>query len=225
MFIKYLIPIYFLYLINIFIYAIKYKNNNISPKTFIKNSVIHKHVLICGWANINNCEIWEYSYISWSEAGWIQTRLLNVKIGKFCQIAHNVEIINDSHFANRISTYPFFSSQNSPFQNNSNKTDKLITETIIWNDVWICSNVKIIWNVKIWDGAIIAAGSIVVKDVEPYTIVWWVPTKVIKKRFSDDEIKKLLNLQWWNQDIEWIKKHLDFLTSNNMANFKNITKW
>lgn len=223
MFIKYLVPVYFLYIINLFIYKIKYKNSNISPKTFLKKSIIHNNVLICWGCNINNCEIWEYSYISWSEAGWIQSRLFNAKIGKFCQIAHNVEIINDSHFADRISTYPFFSSKNSPFQNNSNKTDKLITQSVIWNDVWIWSHVKIIWNIKIWDGAIIAAWSVVVKDVSPYTIVWGIPAKVIKKRFLDDEIAELLTLQWWNQNIEWIKNNINFLTSKKLINFKNIT--
>lgn len=74
-------------------------------------------------------------------------------------------------------------------------------------------NVTIIAVVVIGDGAIIAANSIVVKSVEPYTIYGGNPAKIIKKRFSDKKIELLLKLQWWNWDEEKIFNHLEKLTS------------
>lgn len=68
----------------------------------------------------------------------------------------------------------------------------------IGNDVWIGANVTVLSGINIGDGAVIAAGSIVTKDVNPYTIVAGNPAKEIKKRFSDDIIENLLKLQWWN---------------------------
>jgi virginiamycin A acetyltransferase len=67
--------------------------------------------------------------------------------------------------------------------------------------------------VKIGDGAIIAANSTVVKDVEPYTIVGGNPAQVIKKRFSEEKIKELLEMKWWNWDIEKITENVQILTS------------
>lgn len=67
--------------------------------------------------------------------------------------------------------------------------------------------------VKIGDGAIIAANSTVVKDVEPYTIVGGNPAQVIKKRFSEEKVKELLEMRWWNWDIEKITENVQILTS------------
>ena len=71
---------------------------------------------------------------------------------------------------------------------------------VIGNDVWIGFSTTILNGVRIGDGAIVAAGSVVTKDVEPYSIVAGVPAKIIGKRFSDDMIERLLDLQWWNYD-------------------------
>ena len=76
--------------------------------------------------------------------------------------------------------------------------------------------------VKIGDGAVIAANSVVVKDVEPYTIVGGNPAKVIKKRFSDDIINNLLELKWWDWSNEKINENLNILCSNNFDKLKNI---
>lgn len=215
MFIKTLIPIYIIYLYNFFYYAFKYKNLKISQKSFLNNVKLWKWVMICWWAKLDFCEIGDYTYISWSEAGGISSRFKNVKIWKFCSIAHNVEVINNSHYTNHVSTYPFISSKNSPFYKcNINISDSIETNTIIWNDVWIWAHVKIIWDIIIWDGAIIAAWSVVTKNIEPYTIVWWIPAKVIKKRFSDSFISYLLKLSWWDKEEKSIYSNLLFINSS-----------
>lgn len=86
-------------------------------------------------------------------------------------------------------------------------------DTVIGNDVWIGQNVTIMPGVKVGDGAIIAANSVVVKDIEPYTIYGGNPAKFIKKRFNDEKIEFLLKLQWWNWDEEKIFSNLEILTS------------
>ena len=78
----------------------------------------------------------------------------------------------------------------------------------IGNDVWIGHNVIIVGNVCIGNGAILAAGSIITKDVAPYTIVGGVPAKPIKKRFSDAIILEIEKLKWWDlseTELEKIK--------------------
>ena len=76
--------------------------------------------------------------------------------------------------------------------------------------------------IKIGDGAVIAANSVVVKDVEPYTIVGGNTAKVIKKRFSDDIINDLLELKWWKWSDEKINENLNILCSNNFDKIKEL---
>ena len=76
---------------------------------------------------------------------------------------------------------------------------------VIKNDVWIGSHVLLLEGITIGDGAIIAAGAVVTKDVPPYSIVGGVPAKIIKKRFDDDTIRQLLELDWWSKPIDEIE--------------------
>lgn len=79
----------------------------------------------------------------------------------------------------------------------------------IGNDVWIGNNVMIMDGVNIGNGAVIAAGAIVIKDVEPYSIVGGLPAKEIKKRFNEEQIKKLQELKWWDWDVDTLKLNAD----------------
>lgn len=87
----------------------------------------------------------------------------------------------------------------------------------IGNDVWIGSGALLLPGVHIGDGAIIAAGAVVTKDVEPYAIVGGVPAKIIRKRFNDEQIKYLLELKWWDKPEEWVRSHADY--------FRNIQEF
>lgn len=87
----------------------------------------------------------------------------------------------------------------------------------IGHDVWIGAGVRILDGIKIGNGAIIASNALVVKDVEPFTIVGGVPAKPIKKRFTEEEIKYLQTLEWWNKDAKWLRKHSLFF-----ANIKEL---
>lgn len=138
----------------------------------------------------------------------------NTTIGRFCSISSNVEVITGTHPSSIFgSTHPSFFAVNTPngkgfVDDNIFKEHKLTDSgrsLEIGNDVWIGAHVKILEGIKIGDGAIVAAGSVVTKDVEPYTIVGGVPAKVIRYRFDESVIKSLCVMKWWNWPIEKIK--------------------
>ncbi len=83
----------------------------------------------------------------------------------------------------------------------------------IGNDVWLGNNVMILDGVKISDGAVVGAGAVVTKDIEPYSIVGGVPAKLIRKRYTDEQINKLLHIRWWNWDYEKIKENYKYFSN------------
>jgi acetyltransferase-like isoleucine patch superfamily enzyme len=84
--------------------------------------------------------------------------------------------------------------------------------THIGNDVWIGARAVLRTGVRIGDGAIIAAGAVVVKDVEPFSIVGGVPAKHIRYRFSAEEMERVRKSEWWNRDFAWLREHKDAMT-------------
>jgi virginiamycin A acetyltransferase len=94
-------------------------------------------------------------------------------------------------------------------------------DTVIGNDVWIGYETVIMPGVKIGDGAIVAAKSVVVKDVPPYTVVGGNPATLLRQRFSDETINILLEIAWWNWDIEKITRNLEKIVS---ADIKALEK-
>lgn len=95
-------------------------------------------------------------------------------------------------------------------------------DTVIGNDVWIGMNSLIMPGVHIGDGAVIGANSVVAKNVEPYTIVAGNPIREIRKRFSEEEIKLLLETKWWDWDIEKIIKNIDVILKNDVTKLTEI---
>jgi virginiamycin A acetyltransferase len=87
---------------------------------------------------------------------------------------------------------------------------------VIGNDVWIGNSVTIMPGIKIGHGAIIGTNSLVTKDVEPYAIVGGNPVKLIRKRFDDYVIDFLLNLSWWDLEIEKITELLPAMTKGDL---------
>jgi virginiamycin A acetyltransferase len=142
-------------------------------------------------------------------------------IGKFCMIASGITFIMNgaNHLTDSISTYPFAIFGEDWKDAMEGKTYPSKGNTIIGNDVWIGYNATIMAGVTIGDGAIIATNATVVKDVAPYTIVGGNPAKEIKKRFTDLEIERLLDLKWWDKDIDWITENVQKLTGRNIKDF------
>lgn len=145
-------------------------------------------------------------------------------IGKFCMIASGAKFIMNggNHLTESISAYPFAIFGGDWKNAMEGKSYPTKGDTIIGNDVWIGHNATIMPGVTIGDGAIIATNATVTKDVEPYTIVGGNPAQPIKKRFSEEVITLLLELQWWHWDIEKISENVQLLTSNNFEKLKAI---
>lgn len=108
------------------------------------------------------------------------------------------------------------------FLNEKTEHPKSNGDVIIGNDVWIGYGATLMSGVKVGDGAVIAANSVVTKNVEPYTIVGGNPAKVIRKRFEKEVIEKLLKIQWWNWDDSKINKNLKFLCSDNLNEIDDL---
>jgi len=133
-------------------------------------------------------------------------------IGKFCALARGVKFIMNgaNHKLDGFSTYPF-----QIFGNGWGKVDPQPEElpykgdTVIGNDVWIGYETAIMPGVQVGDGAIVAAKSVVVSDVPPYTIFGGNPAKLIRQRFDDRAIRALLEVAWWNWDIKKITRNLE----------------
>ena len=137
------------------------------------------------------------------------SRVFYTDIGSFCSIAENVIIGHAEHPLNRISTSPLFYKSNNEFGNKNFVVNEQLEfkRTKIGSDVWIGYNAFIRTGVRIGHGAVIGAGAVVTKDVEPYSIVGGVPAKLIRKRFDEKTINALLSLEWWNWPTSKIEKN------------------
>lgn len=155
---------------------------------------------------------------------WSNSKL---KIGKFCSIAPCNIFLNENHRYDWVTTFPFGITNLSKkrFKNvdkvliNSGALSKGNGDIIVGNDVWIGYNASIMSGVNIGHGAVIAGFAHVVKDVEPYSIVGGNPAKHLKYRFSEEQIEKLLEIQWWDWPIEKIDNHLPVLMNENIDEF------
>lgn len=134
-------------------------------------------------------------------------------IGSFCSIAYNARIGLGGHPTDWVSSHPFayqakynFRSDNIQYSSNDNP------ETIIGNDVWIGVNATILAGVKVGDGAIIGAHSLVTKDVEPYSIVIGSPARHLRFRFNEKTVNALMELKWWEWDNEKIKANISLFS-------------
>ena len=147
-----------------------------------------------------------------------------LQIGKFCSIACGAKFLFNSanHTLSSLSTYPFplfFEEWGLEKKDVTNAWDNK-GDIIIGNDVWIGYEAVILAGVTIGDGAIIGTRAVVTKDVPPYTIVGGVPAKPIKKRFSEETISALLEIQWWNWSEKRIAKNIGAIQSGNIEQLK-----
>lgn len=137
-------------------------------------------------------------------------------IGKFCALATGVKFIMNgaNHKISGFSTYPFQIFGNG-WEKVMPKSGELPFkgDTVVGNDVWIGYESVIMPGVKIGDGAIIASKSVVVKNIPPYTVVGGNPARELRQRFSDETINLLLEIAWWNWNIEKITKNLEHIVS------------
>jgi chloramphenicol O-acetyltransferase type B len=142
-------------------------------------------------------------------------------IGKFCSISTRVSFfLGGNHNIKRISTWL------PELDMKYDGTRDLLTngDIIIENDVWIGMNVMIMSGVKIGSGSVIGAGAVVSKNVEPYSIVVGNPARVIRKRFTDDQIDILLKSEWWDWDFSIIQENSEIIFGESFEKFEELTK-
>lgn len=193
--------------------------NEYKTTVFLKNVVTAPNIFVGDYTYYDNADdptAFEKNNVlfNWPEFG---DKLI---IGKFCALASGVTFIMGSanHRMSSISTYPFSVFGGAweeavpphlsqlPFKG----------DTVVGNDVWIGRESVIMPGVKIGDGAIVAAYSVVTKDVEPYTIVGGNPAKPIRKRFDEELTELLLKLRWWDFELEQLTEFLPTLCDENL---------
>lgn len=174
----------------------------------VGDSVLEERVALQRNNMIYNARIGRYSYTGKNTTVW------HADIGAFCSISWNVSIGGANHDYNRLTTHTFlYSGDFGLLPKGETGYDRFSQPCIIENDVWIAANACVCRGVTVGTGAVIAAGAVVTRDVEPYTIVAGVPARPIKKRFSDDIIARLLKTRWWTLPAEAIRENYELFNA------------
>ena len=183
----------------------------------IKNNHNNTRLTYSPWNKYNNVYVWNFSYGPIDFRGDWTSKLY---IWNYCAIAQNVIFIANNHNTKYVNqrdmNWIFFDwiynkilnpKYNGPlFPKNKLDTKSWKWDIIIGDDVWIWTWAKIMSGIHIWQWAVIAAWAVVTKDISPYAIVWWVPAKVIKYRFPENIIKKLLHIDYSKVPLNKIRE-------------------
>lgn len=146
---------------------------------------------------------------------WHQGTTFN--IGSFCSVADNVTVfLGGNHRVDWVTTYPFGHINQEVFQHSGEGHPTTKGNVVVGNDVWLGSGCTIMSGVTIGDGAIVSANSLVVKSVPPYAIVGGNPAKIIKYRFTESQIERLLDKPWWELPDSRINDLIPLLCSNDI---------
>lgn len=173
----------------------------------IRNSKIDKRSWIGHRSNLINVTIGRYSYVG------VNNSICNCNIGSFCSIGSYCAIGGGVHPLDKLSTSPVFYDRDNCFHienfiASSHDCSKTPIVTL-GNDVWVGENCFIKAGITIGDGVIVGAHSVITKDIPPYAIVAGIPAKIIRYRFSEEKIKDLLEMQWWNWNDSKIQANLN----------------
>lgn len=179
-----------------------------------KNCKFGRYNTLYNEAVLVGVEMGDFSYASY------RCRLSNVSIGKFSCIGPDVSAGLGVHPSRDfVSTHPAFYSAKKTVQATfvGENLFKDSNRIVIGNDVWIGARAIILDGVEIGNGSIVAAGAVVTKDVPAYAVVGGVPARVLRYRFSPEEISFLENFRWWDRDVDWLR--------SNASRFTNIKQF
>ena len=194
------------------------RNPAVSSFAFIDNkSEIDRKAKLYQFTKVFDSNIGKYSYIG------RRTEIAYTEIGHFCSIAGECHIGMGIHTLENISTSPIFTEKHNGTGTSwcNNDTGTPYKKTIIGNDVWIGLRAMVLGGVNIGDGAVIAAGAIVTKDVPPYAIVAGVPARIIRYRFSPEIIKQLEYIKWWELPEDVLQRNIELFQKDNL-DFESI---
>ena len=189
-------------------------------EVYIKPTILNPNIIVGDFTYIADSEFESHVTHLYS---WNGDKLI---IGKFCQIAAGVEFVMNgaNHQMNAVTTFPFYTLDGWDMEPPAVSDMPLKGDTVIGNDVWIGQNAVILPGVRISDGAIIGANSVIGSDIDPYTIVASNPAKPIRKRFDDEMIALLLKFRWWDKDIAEINSLIPLLTNSDIEKVKSKIK-
>ena len=181
-------------------------------------------------------EIGEYTYYNDAEnATHFETRNVlytagpeRLIIGRFCAIATGARFLMSAanHPMLGSTAFPFFIFGGDWLERSADLLPRIPSrgDTVIGNDVWIGRDAMVMPGVTVGDGAIIGARAVVAADVPPYAIVVGNPARLIRRRFSDEEIAQLLRIAWWNWPIEMITEHVRTIWAGTPAELDRLAE-
>ena len=187
----------------------------------VKNSVLGRYTEVGAGCHVSNSTLGDYSYCVEN------TQIAYAKIGKFANIAahvriyasrHPTELASLHHFTYRSSWYFDGEPDNQAFFD-----WRAEHEISIGHDTWIGHGAVIMPGVSIGTGAVIGSGAVVTKDVGPYQVAVGVAAKVIKQRFPDSVIDRLLETEWWNWDRTTLEERFEDLLDLDVFLYKYST--
>jgi acetyltransferase-like isoleucine patch superfamily enzyme len=189
----------------------------IGASSSISKSKIGDHVVIYSNNSLHEAEIGRFSFFA---SG---SQVSMAKYGSFCSIGPYLICGHGDHPTDFVSTSPVFYSTGKQCGVSFSQEDLFEErkEILVGHDVWIGARVFIRDGVKIGNGAIIAAGSVVVKDVPDYAIVGGVPARIIRYRFTEKNILQLLELEWWHWEESKLRQAQALIASNNVTALKD----
>lgn len=186
-----------------------------------KNTTFTKKTGLGRGSKLLNVQIGEFSSVG------IDSKVSNAKVGRFSEIAREVYVGLGPHPTDYLSTHSIFY-KNKPWASHPEWVKEIDFNespiSNIGNAVWIGTRAIIMDGVSVGDGAIVATGAVVTKDVPPFAIVGGVPAKVIRYRFSPEVIERLMKIQWWNLPDEEITKRIDLFHTPNLT-LEEINKY
>ena len=187
----------------------KYPNCEFHSGAKILNSEFGNYNIVFENVLMDCCIIGDHTYVQ------KHTSIFNARIGKFCSIASGVSIGPGIHKVDGVSTHPSFYLKSTPLKKTFIDIDsyEYSKTTHLGHDIWIGERAILLDGVSIGTGAIIAAGSVVTKNVDSYSIVGGVPAKHIKYRFSQNEIELLLASEWWTLPDDWLMENYNLFSN------------
>jgi len=193
----------------------KYPMEGQTRLVYLKNIITHPQIIVGDYTyydDFENPENFEKNVLYLFD--FIGDRLV---IGKFCSIASDVKFIMNggNHRTDWFTNYPFpvfgYGWEKAMPDSWPDKGN-----TVIGNDVWIGYGATFMPGVDVGDGAIIASQSVVTRSVPPYTVVGGNPAKEIRQRFDETTIQALLDVRWWDWDIEKITRNLNAICGSDI---------
>ena len=199
------------------------RNSIIGDDCWVGDDAVLADVELCGNNSVNRRNVVLRSRIGRYSYTGNNTTIRSSDVGRFCSISWNVSVGGGDHEMAALTT---MTKERFSFLDNIVEAAELRAESlqrlarlsscIVGNDVWIGTGVIVMNGVSIGDGAVIGAGAVVTHDVPPFTIVVGAPARVLRKRFSDEIIDSLAELEWWNWPSNVIREHKDLIFEESL---------